>query len=156
MPAPTPLRQKISPSIPLLSPRCKKFAVSLPPAAAPSLRAIHSQKGKDRPTEIMMPAPQSSENALPWPAMTSAAEPKAAGFLLFPCLIGFIYALRVALPLLFQDDPQTGVIVATSISLFLLVLAYLGGYGGKPSVPAACFRTPVLRWMAVFFAFVLL
>ncbi len=72
-------------------------------------------------------------------------------FLLLPSLIGFLFAFRTCLTVLwFQDDPQVGSTVSVAISLILLTIAALATIGSTPSIPAACFRTPVLRWIAVF------
>jgi len=81
----------------------------------------------------------------------STATKAHSGFLLLPGLIGFIFAFRACLPILwFQDEPQQGSIVTVALSLSLLTVAALTSIGSKPSIPASSFRTPTLRWIAVF------
>jgi exopolysaccharide production protein ExoQ len=78
-------------------------------------------------------------------------------FLLLPSLIGFIFAFRVCLTVLwFQDEPQNASILSVALSLTLLFAAALSTIGGKPSIPAACFRTPTLRCIAAFLGLALL
>jgi len=79
------------------------------------------------------------------------------GFLLLPALIGFIFAFRICLTVLwFQDEPQNASILSVALSLTLLIAAALSTIGSKPSVPASCFRTPTLRCIAVFLGLALL
>jgi exopolysaccharide production protein ExoQ len=74
-----------------------------------------------------------------------------SGFLLLPGLIGFLFAFRACLPVLwFQDDPQQGSIITVALSLSLLIVAWLSTAGSTPSIPAACFRNTTLRWIAAF------
>lgn len=84
----------------------------------------------------------------------SATAKARSGFLLLPGLIGFLFAFRACLPvLLFQDDPQQGSIISVALSVSLLTVAALTTIGSKPSIPASSFRTPTLRWIAVFLGF---
>ena len=79
------------------------------------------------------------------------------GFLLLPSLIGFLFAFRTCLTVLwFQDDPQLGTIFNVAISLTLLTTASLSTIGSTPSIPASCFRTPTIRWSIAFLALSLL
>jgi exopolysaccharide production protein ExoQ len=85
------------------------------------------------------------------PAVSTTAAKAHSGLLLLPALIGFIFAFRACLPVLwFQDDPQQGSIITVALSLSLLIAAALTTIGNKPSIPASSFRTPTLRWTAVF------
>ena len=71
--------------------------------------------------------------------------------MLLPGLIGFLYAFRACLTVLwFQDDPQIGSAIGVALSLALLTTAVLATFGSKPSIPTSAFRTPTLRWIAVF------
>jgi exopolysaccharide production protein ExoQ len=74
--------------------------------------------------------------------------------MLLPGLIGFLYAFRACLTVLwFQDDPQIGSAISVALSLTLLTAAVLATFGSKPSIPVSAFRTPTLRWIAAFMAF---
>jgi exopolysaccharide production protein ExoQ len=85
------------------------------------------------------------------PTVSAPAKNHSSGFLLLPSLIGFIFAFRASLPVLwFQDDPAQGSIVSVTLSLSLLIAAALATIGSKPSIPASSFHTPTLRWIAVF------
>lgn len=78
-------------------------------------------------------------------------------FLLLPSLIGFIFAFRVCLTVLwFQDEPQNASILSVALSLTLLIAAALSTIGSKPTIAAACFRTPALRCIAAFLGLALL
>jgi exopolysaccharide production protein ExoQ len=69
-----------------------------------------------------------------------------SGFLLLPALIGFVFAFRVCLTVLwFQDEPQNASILSVALSLTLLIAASLSTIGSRPSVPKSCFRTPTLK-----------
>jgi exopolysaccharide production protein ExoQ len=82
---------------------------------------------------------------------TSAPTKEHSSFLLAPSLIGFIFAFRACLTVLwFQDAPEQGAIVSVTLSLTLFTLAALFTIGSKPSIPAPSFRNTVLRWIAVF------
>jgi exopolysaccharide production protein ExoQ len=82
---------------------------------------------------------------------TSATTETRRSFLLLPGLIGFVFAFRVCLTVLwFQDEPQQGAIVSVALSLTLLTIAALSTIGSTPSITASCFRTPTLRWIAAF------
>jgi exopolysaccharide production protein ExoQ len=71
--------------------------------------------------------------------------------LLLPTLVGFGFAFRTCLTLLwFQDDPQTGTIVAVALSFTLLIAAVLSTIGGKPSLPSEYLRTATIRWAICF------
>jgi O-antigen ligase len=73
------------------------------------------------------------------------------GFLLLPALIGFVFAFRVCLTLLwFQDQPENASILSVALSLTLLTAAALSTIGSKPSIPSSCFRTPILRCIVAF------
>ena len=79
------------------------------------------------------------------------------GFLLLPALIGFIFAFRVCLTVLwFQDEPENASILSVALSLTLLIAAALSTIGSTPSIPKSCFRTPTLRWIAAFLGLALL
>jgi exopolysaccharide production protein ExoQ len=81
----------------------------------------------------------------------STATKAHSGFLLLPGLIGFLFAFRACLPVLwFQDDPAQASIVTVALSLCLLTVTTLSTIGSKPSIPASSFRTPTLRWIAFF------
>jgi exopolysaccharide production protein ExoQ len=74
--------------------------------------------------------------------------------MLLPGLIGFLYAFRACLTVLwFQDDPQIGSAIGVALSLALLTTAVLATFGSKPSIPVSAFRAPTLRWIAAFMAF---
>src|ERR1700722_6901157 len=73
------------------------------------------------------------------------------GFLLLPALIGFIFAFRVCLTVLwFQDEPQNASILSVALSLTLLFAAALSTIGSTPSIAASNFRPPPLRCIAAF------
>ncbi|MGD0443638.1 MAG: O-antigen ligase family protein [Edaphobacter sp.] len=76
-----------------------------------------------------------------------------SGFLLLPSLIGFIFASRICLTVLwFQDEPETASALSVAISLTLFIAAALSTIGSKPSIPTSAFRNPTLRWIAAFLA----
>ena len=80
-----------------------------------------------------------------------------SGFLLLPALIGFVFAFRVCLTVLwFQDEPESASILSVALSLILLTAAALSTIGSKPSIPRSCFRTPTLRCIAAFLSLALL
>jgi exopolysaccharide production protein ExoQ len=69
------------------------------------------------------------------------------GLLLLPGLVGFVFAFRTCLTILFfQSEPQQGTVVSVALSLTLLVLAAFFSIGRAPSIPTSCFRTPTLYW----------
>jgi O-antigen ligase len=79
------------------------------------------------------------------------------GFLLLPALIGFVFAFRVCLTVLwFQDEPENASILSVALSLTLLIAAALSTIGSKPSIPRSCFRNPILRCIAAFLGLALL
>jgi exopolysaccharide production protein ExoQ len=81
----------------------------------------------------------------------SATEKDRSTFLLLPGLIGFTFAFRVCLTVLwFQDEPQQGAIASVALSLTLLTFAALSSIGSTPFIPASCFRTTTIRWSAAF------
>ena len=74
-----------------------------------------------------------------------------SGPLFLPGLVGFIFAARACLTVLwFQDEPQQGAIVSVATSLVLLTVVVLFTLGSKPSLPGRCFRNPVLLCIAAF------
>jgi O-antigen ligase len=86
-----------------------------------------------------------------------ATTKDSGGFLLLPSFIGFLFAFRTCMTILwFQDDPQLGTIFNVAISLTLLTTASLSTIGSTPSIPASGFRTPTIRWSAAFLGLALL
>jgi len=84
---------------------------------------------------------------------TSTSTNTRRSFLLLPGLIGFLFAFRACFTVLwFQDEPQQGAIISVALSLILLTVAALTTIGSTPSIPASCFRTSTLRWIAAFLA----
>lgn len=84
------------------------------------------------------------------PAASTTTTDRSS-FMLLPGLIGFLFAFRICLTVLwFQDEPQQGAIVTVALSLALLIVAWLSTAGSTSSIPAACFRTTTLRWIAAF------
>jgi exopolysaccharide production protein ExoQ len=82
---------------------------------------------------------------------TASTTKDRSSFLLLPGLIGFVFAFRVCLALLwFQDEPEQASILSVAISLTLLTAAALSTIGSTPSVPASCFRNPTIRWVVAF------
>jgi O-antigen ligase len=80
-----------------------------------------------------------------------------SGFLLLPALIGFVFAFRVCLTVLwFQDEPESASILSVALSLTLFTAAALSTISSKPSIPRSCFRTPTLRYIAAFLCLALL
>lgn len=80
-----------------------------------------------------------------------------SGFLLLPALIGFIFAFRVCLTVLwFQDEPESASILSVALSLTLLIAAALSTIGSTPAIPKSCFRTRTLRSIAAFLSLALL
>jgi exopolysaccharide production protein ExoQ len=79
------------------------------------------------------------------------------GLLLLPGLIGFIFAFRVCLTVLwFQDEPQQASILSVALSFILLIAAGFFSIGEAPSVPTSCFRTLTVRLSVAFLGFALL
>jgi exopolysaccharide production protein ExoQ len=88
---------------------------------------------------------------------TSTPAKDHGSLLLLPSLIGFIFAFRVCLTVLwFQDEPETASAISVALSLILFTAAALTTIGCKPSVPASSFHNPVLRCIAAFLGFALL
>ena len=80
-----------------------------------------------------------------------------SGFLLLPALIGFVFAFRVCLTVLwFQDEPENASILSVALSLTLLIAAALSTIGSTPSVPKSSFRTSTLLSIVAFLGFALL
>ncbi len=82
---------------------------------------------------------------------SSAPNTTHSGFPLLPSLIGFIFAFRVCLTVLwFQDNPEQGSVVSVALSIIVLTFAVLSTIGSTPSVRASSFKTPTLRLIAAF------
>jgi hypothetical protein len=87
----------------------------------------------------------------------STATTDRSGFLLLPSLIGFVFAFRLCLTVLwFQDEPETASALSVALSLTLLIAAALSTIGSKPAIPASSFRNPTLRCIAAFLGLALL
>jgi exopolysaccharide production protein ExoQ len=84
--------------------------------------------------------------------LTDSETTKASsGLQLLPTLIGFVFAFRTCLTVLwFQDNPEQGSIVSVALSLTLFIFALLFTTGSTPSVPASCFKTPTVRFIMAF------
>lgn len=77
---------------------------------------------------------------------------KNRSFLFFPGVIGFIFAFRSCFAVLFfRESFSSASVVSTGLSLIFLLAAFFFTVGGKPSLPAFCYRTAALRWMIAFF-----
>jgi hypothetical protein len=89
---------------------------------------------------------------------TASTTTKDRGsFLLLASLVGFIFAFRICLTVLwFQDAPESASILSVALSLTLFFAAALSTIGSTPSIPASCFRTATLRSIAAFLGLVLL
>jgi exopolysaccharide production protein ExoQ len=89
---------------------------------------------------------------------TASTTTKDRGsFLLLAGLVGFIFAFRICLTVLwFQDAPESASLLSVALSLTLFFAAALSTIGSTPSVPASSFRTPTLRAIAAFLGLVLL
>jgi hypothetical protein len=89
---------------------------------------------------------------------TASTTTKDRGtFLLLAGLVGFIFAFRVCLTVLwFQDAPESASILSVALSLTLFFAAALSTIGSTPAIPASCFRTPTLLSIAAFLSLVLL
>jgi exopolysaccharide production protein ExoQ len=86
--------------------------------------------------------------------MASTTDKTRRGLPLLPELIGFIFAFRACLTLLwFQFEPQQGAIASIALSLILVTVTALFSTGGTPSIPSSCFRTSTLRWIAALLGF---
>ena len=84
---------------------------------------------------------------------TTTATKEQSHFLLLPGLVGFVFAFRACLTVLwFQNEPELGAIISVALSFTLLIAAALSTIGSKPSIAASCFRTLTLRWIAAFLA----
>jgi O-antigen ligase len=91
-------------------------------------------------------------NIIQQPADSTSSTDRG-GFLLLPALIGFVFAFRICLTVLwFQDEPENASILSVALSLTLLTAAALSTIGSKPAVPRSCFRTATLRAIAAFLA----
>jgi exopolysaccharide production protein ExoQ len=89
---------------------------------------------------------------LPQPSDSTQADHRS-DFLLLPGLIGFLFASRICLTVLwFQDEPESASALTVALSLTLFIAAALSTIGSKPAIPTSCFRTPALRWIAAFLA----
>jgi exopolysaccharide production protein ExoQ len=89
--------------------------------------------------------------------MASRTDKNREDFLLLSGLIGFVFAFRTCLTVLwFQDDPQQATILSASLSLTLLVLAAFCSAGATPSVASSSFRTTPIRWVAALLGLALL
>jgi exopolysaccharide production protein ExoQ len=83
--------------------------------------------------------------------MAPYANKIRSGLLLLPGLVGFIFAFRTCITILwFQQEPQQGTAVSVALSLTLLSFATLSTIGSTPSIPSSCFRIPLLYWCAAF------
>jgi hypothetical protein len=86
-----------------------------------------------------------------------SATTNSSSFLLLPGLIGFTFAFRVCITVLwFQDEPQNASILSVALSLILLTAATLSTVGSTPSISISCFRNPTLRSIAAFLGVALL
>jgi exopolysaccharide production protein ExoQ len=93
----------------------------------------------------------------PSPASLTTTTELNRSILLLPGLIGFVFAFRTCLTVLwFQDEPQQASILSVALSLTLLTAATLGTIGSTSSISARCYRTPTLRCIAVLLIFALL
>ena len=83
---------------------------------------------------------------------TASTTTKDRGsFLLLASLVGFIFAFRICLTVLwFQDAPESASLLSVALSLTLFFAAALSTIGSTPSIPASCFRTATLRCIAAF------
>jgi exopolysaccharide production protein ExoQ len=82
--------------------------------------------------------------------MASTSDTTYGDTALLPGLIGFIFAFRTCLTVLwFQDEPQHATILSTVLSLLLLICVAFSVAGSKASTPASSFRTPPIRWLTV-------
>jgi exopolysaccharide production protein ExoQ len=78
-------------------------------------------------------------------------------FLLLAGLVGFIFAFRICLTVLwFQDAPENASLLSVALSLTLFFAAALSTIGSTPAIPASCFRTSTLRSIVAFLGFALL
>jgi hypothetical protein len=89
---------------------------------------------------------------------TASTTTKDRGsFLLLAGLVGFIFAFRICLTVLwFQDAPESASLLSVALSLTLFIAAALSTIGSTPSIPTSCFRTPTLRYIAAFVGLALL
>jgi exopolysaccharide production protein ExoQ len=91
------------------------------------------------------------------PTVSTPAKNHGGSFLLLPGLIGFVFAFRVCLTVLwFQEQPEQASVLSVALSLTLLIAAALSTIGSTPSVPTICFRPPALRSIAAFLGVALL
>jgi O-antigen ligase len=89
------------------------------------------------------------------PASTTTKD--GGSFLLLASLVGFIFAFRICLTVLwFQDAPESASLLSVALSLTLFFAAALSIIGSTPSIPASCFRTASLRSIAAYLGLVLL
>ena len=90
--------------------------------------------------------------------LTASTTTKDRGsFLLLAGLVGFVFAFRLCLAVLwFQDAPENASLLSVALSLTLFFAAALSTIGSTPFIPASSFRTPTLRSIAAFLGLVLL
>src|SRR5271170_1712799 len=89
--------------------------------------------------------------------VSSAPNKTGSSFLLLPGLIGFVFAFRPCLTILwFQDEPQQASVLSVALSLTLFTAAVLSTMGSTPSIPIPCFKTPTIRLIAAFLGLALL
>ena len=94
-------------------------------------------------------------NTLQKPA--ESATIYSSSFPLLPEVIGFTFAFRVCITVLwFQDEPQNASILSVALSLILLTAATLSTVGSKPFISISSFRNPTLRCIAAFLGVALL
>src|ERR1700723_346373 len=127
------------------------------PIATSSQQAINSQQQRNRPPGASCPKDRASAGAPPMATFLhqtsdSTATTDRSDFLLLPALVGFIFACRICLTVLwFQDEPETASALTVALSLTLFIAAALSTIGSRPSIAASCFRNTTLRWIAAFF-----
>jgi exopolysaccharide production protein ExoQ len=77
---------------------------------------------------------------------TAATDKTRSTFLLLPGSIGFLFAFRTCITLLwFQREPEQATILVAALSLVALLLAAFCAAGAIPSIPADCFHTTPIR-----------
>jgi exopolysaccharide production protein ExoQ len=87
---------------------------------------------------------------------TTAQEGRGKALSL-PGLIGFTFAFRACLTLLFfKDDPVHGTVVDVVLSLLAFMVAVLCYTGAPQATAAAYFKTATLRWIAASLAYCLI
>src|SRR5271154_2805429 len=89
--------------------------------------------------------------------MASTTDNTRGSLQLLPGLIGFIFAFRICLTILwFQNEPQQASMLSVALSFLLLIAAGFFSIGEAPSAPTSCFRTSTIRLSATFLGFALL